>query len=636
MTLAEPRVPSLVMDQPTYSTPFPRSARRERAPARVRRGARALRASPSRSLPLFLAAALRSSAAGRSSASSRTTPTRATSPRLRAGSSVRRASASSPPAASAGRAASSRRLTWSASVPARSKSSRPEGSSAPRLSARPRACRRRDPAGDHPARGRGRAGSEELAERLALAGYERVDQAQERGQFAVRGGIVDVFPSTGREPDPDRALRRRDRVAPRLLRLHPAHAAPARRSGHLSGRRAPLRPRRALGRGRAGRPAGRPRRRRFRPPTSSGRRTRCAGRRRRSSASEPASAGRSSLDQLPAGQRYAFEAQRPAVAARGLAEAERDLLAFVRGGNRVVVTFAHRGEALRTKALLRRIEPELLEPGDDLRTRRGALLRRCARPARIRPARARARPAPGHAGLPQAPTARRRPHRAGTAELRRPPHRRLRRPRGPRRRQAARLRDEDGRRRHARLPLPRASRATTGSTSRTSRSARSRATSAPTGTRRRSRSSAARPGRRSRPAPAAGARELAGELIALYAQRQRRRGRRLRGRRRPGRAARGELPYEETPDQQRAIEAVKEDLETPRPMDRLVCGDVGFGKTEVAVRAAFAVGRQRQADARARADDDPRAAALEHLPRALPRSARHASRWSRGSASRRT
>jgi transcription-repair coupling factor (superfamily II helicase) len=49
-----------------------------------------------------------------------------------------------------------------------------------------------------------------------------------------------------------------------------------------------------------------------------------------------------------------------------------------------------------------------------------------------------------------------------------------------------------------------------------------------------------------------------------------------------------EFPYRETEDQQRAIEAVKEDLEAPRPMDRLVCGDVGFGKTEVAVRAAFA------------------------------------------------
>jgi transcription-repair coupling factor (superfamily II helicase) len=53
--------------------------------------------------------------------------------------------------------------------------------------------------------------------------------------------------------------------------------------------------------------------------------------------------------------------------------------------------------------------------------------------------------------------------------------------------------------------------------------------------------------------------------------------------------------FRETEDQARAIEAVKEDLEAPRPMDRLVCGDVGFGKTEIAVRAAFAVtlnGRQ--------------------------------------------
>lgn len=45
--------------------------------------------------------------------------------------------------------------------------------------------------------------------------------------------------------------------------------------------------------------------------------------------------------------------------------------------------------------------------------------------------------------------------------------------------------------------------------------------------------------------------------------------------------------YEDTPDQSTATAAVKEDMETPRPMDRLVCGDVGFGKTEVAIRAAF-------------------------------------------------
>ena len=53
--------------------------------------------------------------------------------------------------------------------------------------------------------------------------------------------------------------------------------------------------------------------------------------------------------------------------------------------------------------------------------------------------------------------------------------------------------------------------------------------------------------------------------------------------------------YTETEDQARAIEAVKDDLERIAPMDRLICGDVGFGKTEVAMRAAFKVasaGRQ--------------------------------------------
>jgi len=55
------------------------------------------------------------------------------------------------------------------------------------------------------------------------------------------------------------------------------------------------------------------------------------------------------------------------------------------------------------------------------------------------------------------------------------------------------------------------------------------------------------------------------------------------------------FPYEETPDQSLAIQEVKADMERPRPMDRLVCGDVGYGKTEVALRAAFkAVLDQRQ------------------------------------------
>src|SRR6202035_1184175 len=49
------------------------------------------------------------------------------------------------------------------------------------------------------------------------------------------------------------------------------------------------------------------------------------------------------------------------------------------------------------------------------------------------------------------------------------------------------------------------------------------------------------------------------------------------------------FPYEETEDQLGAINATLKDLESGRPMDRLICGDVGFGKTEVALRAAFAV-----------------------------------------------
>ncbi len=82
------------------------------------------------------------------------------------------------------------------------------------------------------------------------------------------------------------------------------------------------------------------------------------------------------------------------------------------------------------------------------------------------------------------------------------------------------------------------------------------------------------------------ARELAGELLNLYAERQARRGHTFG----PDGEWQLELersfPYRETPDQVDAIEAVKGDMESERPMDRLICGDVGYGKTEVALRAA--------------------------------------------------
>ncbi len=88
-------------------------------------------------------------------------------------------------------------------------------------------------------------------------------------------------------------------------------------------------------------------------------------------------------------------------------------------------------------------------------------------------------------------------------------------------------------------------------------------------------------------AAARAVRDIAAELLALQAARESQ----------PGHAFAPDTPwqrefesgfiYEETPDQLRAIEETKADMEKPKPMDRLICGDAGFGKTEVAIRAAF-------------------------------------------------
>jgi transcription-repair coupling factor (superfamily II helicase) len=83
------------------------------------------------------------------------------------------------------------------------------------------------------------------------------------------------------------------------------------------------------------------------------------------------------------------------------------------------------------------------------------------------------------------------------------------------------------------------------------------------------------------------AQELAGELLNLYAERKRREGFAFSPDSEWQRDFEEAFPYTETPDQRDAIEFVKSDMETARPMDRLICGDVGYGKTEVALRAAF-------------------------------------------------
>ena len=430
-------------------------------------------------------------------------------------------------------------------------------------------------------------GVEELAERLALAGYERVEQAEERGQFAVRGGIVDLFPSTGREPirlelfgDEIESVRAFSAFTQRTLHtLEEAVVYPAaeRRldlvEPWIEDEPAPVprdlvRPLEAFDLA-------------WQPDEV------------RQAAMEelgvaPSLGSAIELSQLPAGQRYAFEAQRPAVAARGLAEAESDLLGFVRGGNRVVVTFAHRGEALRTKALLRRLEADLLEPGGDLPVDSGLLF--AVAPARrgfvLREL--------GLVLLPDTQIFRKRPPRVDArlgralqsfADLRTGDYvvhedHGIGRLLGFETKTVAGITRDYlllGFKGDDRLYVPHEQ---IGKVSRyVGGDGHAPALSKLGGRAWQLVKSRAR----------AGARELAGELIALYAHRQRAEGVAYEMDGDLVEQLEASFPYEETPDQQRAIEAVKEDLESPRPADRLICGDVGFGKTEIAVRAAFAV-----------------------------------------------
>jgi transcription-repair coupling factor (superfamily II helicase) len=208
-------------------------------------------------------------------------------------------------------------------------------------------------------------GIDGLAESLALAGYERVDRVEERGQFAVRGGLVDVFPATGREPlrvelfgDEVEQIRAFSPFTQRALRqvegctIYPAAErrvdlvevelphdweddAPAApddlvpvldRVPDLVWEADEVRKvwQEELGR-------------------------------------ELPLEGATFLDPLPQGQPFAFEAQRPAIAARGLSEAENELSGLLKTGNRVVVAFSHAGEALRTQNLLRRVSAGILE-----------------------------------------------------------------------------------------------------------------------------------------------------------------------------------------------------------------------------------------------------------------------------------
>ena len=425
-------------------------------------------------------------------------------------------------------------------------------------------------------------GLEELVETLALAGYERAERVDERGQIAVRGGLVDIFPSTGREPlrveffgDEIEQVRAFSPFTQRAL--HPVteaviHPATERRRDLVDLERElddlvpPVE----------------------RPPDL---------------VWQPADVrlvweeegltplpldGVTELDPFPHSQPHSFEAQRPAIAARGLAEAETELAGMLRQGRRVLVAFPHRGEALRTERLLRRVDAEVVDEVSALPPE--AALRFVVSPAR----RGFVWRDLGVALLPDVQVFRKRPPRADArlgralqsfADLRTGDYvvhedHGIGRLLGFETKEVAGVtrdylylafRGED----RLYVPheqLPKVSRYI-------GADAGAPALSKLGGKAWQNLKSRARES----------VRELAGELIALYARRQQAPGFAFDVNQDWLERLEASFPYRETDDQLQAIEAVKEDLEAPRPMDRLVCGDVGFGKTEVAVRAAFAV-----------------------------------------------
>src|SRR5262245_10832890 len=438
-------------------------------------------------------------------------------------------------------------------------------------------------AGDSPA-------LDALVERFALAGYERVDRVQERGQFAVRGGLIDVFPTTGREPlrvelfgDEIEAVRAFSPFTQRALHeVEGAVVYPA------AERRADLQE-----------PTLRDD---DEPPPIPDDLVPPLERApdlvwepddvcevwREEFGEELPLAGAAELEPFPRGQAFSFEAQRPAVAARGLAEAETELAGFVRAGNRVVVAFPHRGEALRTANLLRRVEPKMLEPGDRLPdepelffavspARRGFVWRDLGLvllpDIQVFRKRTRTRAAPAGRALQSFADLR-------TGDFVVHEDHGIGKLLGFETKTVAEVTRDYlfvGFRGDDRLYVPHEQ---IGKVSKyIGADGSAPALSKLGGKAWQNLKSRAR----------TSLRELAGELLALYARRQQAPGVAYELANEWLERLEAEFPYRETEDQRTAIEAVKEDLEAPRPMDRLVCGDVGFGKTEVAVRAAFAV-----------------------------------------------
>ena len=433
-------------------------------------------------------------------------------------------------------------------------------------------------------------GIDALAEHLASAGYERVERVEERGQFAVRGGLVDVFPTTGREPfrielfgDEIEQIRVFSPFTQRALRTVEAatiYPAGERRRELVEIDLGPDEDEEVVAEAPDDLvPA-------FdRAPDFVWSPDEVQAAWSEQGFQPVVFDGATTMTQLPQGQPFSFDAQRPALAARGLSEAENELNGLLRQELDVVVAFPHRGEALRQQALLRRVPAEILEVGESPEglafavspARRGFVWREL-----------------GFALLPDTQVFRKRPPRATAApgralqsfsDLRTGDYvvhedHGLARLLGFETKEVAGVTRDYlllAYRRDDRVYVPHEQ---IGKVSRyIGADSREPALSKLGGKAWDNLKTRAREH----------VRELAGELLQLYAQRQTQPGIAFDVEHEWVERLEAEFPYRETDDQRTAIEAVMEGLESPHPMDRLVCGDVGFGKTEVALRAAFAV-----------------------------------------------
>jgi transcription-repair coupling factor (superfamily II helicase) len=493
----------------------------------------------------------------------------------------------------------------------------------------------------------GAADPVELAERLAEAGYERAEQVEERGTFAVRGGLVDVFPVTaehavrvdffGEEieslrwfstftqrslgdtaeveiaPAAELAAEHRELIAlagealregeaaPELAELVPVErfvapldllagraelvvAAEEELAGALADHWSDMRAA-AAHEGAAASLYASP------ESVSSALEDRC----------------RIWLSTLAAGQEVQLRAQAAVGAARSLAEAEAELERLVRSGYRAVVAFARRGEGERMAYNLGRLRAQWLEgPVDQASPGEGSLIfteaslregfvapqwKLAVIPSHRLLARRRVRTTPDGAGGPrEGGDALRALMELRTGDIVVHEDHGIARFAGFQTRTVAGVTRDylyleyqgDDR---VWVPTDQLAKITRYVSAAGLAEGEAPPLSKLGGKRWETMKARAR----------RAAQELAGELLALYAARGARPGHAFGEDSDWQREFEARFPYTETRDQLEAIEAVKADMEAPRPMDRLICGDVGYGKTEVALRAAFkAVADDRQ------------------------------------------